>query len=307
MTGLSSGEVALHVSSSLGANAMENDTWPAVGRSTPRARVGTAGGEGTMREGIKIAVCGACRSFGEGASKVEALGPIHLEIGEGEFVSVVGPSGCGKSTLLRGIAGLLNCSDGEIRIRLGGSAMPISMVFQDYSIYPWKTVEANVRFGLDLQGMPRARSAALVTAWLDRLGLSGFAKAFPGQLSGGMRQRVAIARALVVEPEVLLMDEPFAALDAQLREILQDELLKIWEQERCTVLFVTHSLEEALVLSDRVVVMSARPGRIIYNEPVPFGRPRDSNVRADPAFGRLKSDLWHLLRSEVEPGRDGGV
>ncbi|MGH3660355.1 MAG: ABC transporter ATP-binding protein [Micromonosporaceae bacterium] len=249
----------------------------------------------------KIAARGASRTFGVGSRAVHALGPVDLEVAEGEFVSLVGPSGCGKSTLLRSIAGLVNCSRGEIQIGLGDAAMPIAMVFQDYSIYPWKTVAANVRFGLDLQGMPRSQSTPLVAKWLDRLGLNGFERAYPGQLSGGMRQRVAIARALVVEPEVLLMDEPFAALDAQLREILQEELLRIWEQERCTVLFVTHSLDEALVLSDRVVVMSARPGRIIYNERVPYGRPRGSDVRADPGFGQLKNELWQLLRSEVEP------
>ena len=254
----------------------------------------------------KIRARGVTRSFGSGDALIQALGPLDLDVSVGEFVSLVGPSGCGKSTLLRSIAGLVDCSAGELQISLGDSPIPIAMVFQDYGIYPWKSVEANVRFGLDLQGVPRSESRPRVAQWIDRLGLTGFEKAYPGALSGGMRQRVAIARALVVEPEVLLMDEPFAALDAQLREILQDELLRIWEQERCTVIFVTHSLEEALILGDRVVVMSGRPGRVISDEPVPFGRPRDSDVRADARFGRLKTDLWHLLRAEVEPAQTAG-
>lgn len=268
--------------------------------------ISTSGANGGMTaSGLpgqnKISARAVCRSFGAGTKTLQALGPIDLDVRPGEFVSLAGPSGCGKSTLLRTIAGLVDCSKGELHIALGDSPIPISMVFQDYGIYPWKTVEANVRFGLDLQGVSFGEAAPRVARWIDRLGLTGFEKAYPSALSGGMRQRVAIARALVVEPEVLLMDEPFAALDAQLREILQDELLRIWEQERCTVIFVTHSLEEALVLGDRVIVMSGRPGRVIYDEPVPFGRPRDVDVRADPKFGRLKTELWHLLRAEVEP------
>lgn len=258
-----------------------------------------------VSDDIKISAEQVCKTFDSGTRSVHALGPASLTVSAGDFVSLVGPSGCGKSTLLRSIAGLTDCSEGKIRIRLGQAPVPIAMVFQDYGIYPWKTVEDNVRFGLDLQGVPKKQAAPRVREWLGRLGLRGFEHNYPSQLSGGMRQRVAIARALVVEPEILLMDEPFAALDAQLREILQEQLLQIWEQERCTVIFVTHSLEEALVLGDRIVVMSARPGRVIYDERVPFGRPRDVDVRADPAFGQLKNELWHLLRSEIEPPGGG--
>ena len=173
------------------------------------------------------------------------------------------------------------------------------MIFQDYGIYDWKTVQANVRFGLDIQRVPRRRPTTGPRAWLTRLGLADFAAAYPAALSGGMRQRVAIARALAVEPEILLMDEPFAALDAQLRTILQDELLELTQTTRTTTLFITHSLEEALVLGDRVLVMSARPGRIIAERRPPFARPRTGDVRDTPEFTALKAELWELLRGEV--------
>ena len=165
------------------------------------------------------------------------------------------------------------------------------MVFQDYGIYPWKTVRANVEFGLRLSGCSRAERREIADSWLSRLGLTDFAGAYPGALSGGMRQRVSIARALAVDPEVLLMDEPFAALDAQLREILQDELLAIWQARRRTVVFVTHSLEEALLLGDRVVVMSARPGRIISDITVPFERPRSGHGTHRASLRQVAGEL----------------
>ena len=235
---------------------------------------------------------------------VHAAGPIDLSIDEGEFVCLVGPSGCGKSTLLRMIAGLTRPSAGEISLRFDGRGdQPLSMVFQDYGIYPWKTVEANVRFGLDLAGVAKRASRERVDHWLERLHLSEFRSAYPATLSGGMKQRVSIARALAVDPQLLVMDEPFAALDAQLRQVLQDELLELWQADRRTVLFVTHSLEEALVLGDRVLVMSARPGRIIQDIRVPFERPRRPEVRALPEFGALKERLWSHLRGELEEER----
>lgn len=249
----------------------------------------------------RIAVKQATRSFvSSRRAKVDALGPLDLSIGDAEFLCVVGPSGCGKSTLLKIIAGLLAPSSGEVAIEVSGtSRIPIAMVFQDYGIYPWKTVRANVDLGLRLSGRPVAERREIVDDWLGRLGLTDFADAYPGALSGGMRQRVSIARALAIDPEVLLMDEPFAALDAQLREVLQDELLAIWQARRRTVVFVTHSLEEALLLGDRVVVMSARPGRIIADITVPFERPRAGTVRTDPLFAKLRGDLWASLHSEV--------
>ncbi|WP_051831644.1 ABC transporter ATP-binding protein [Streptomyces violens] len=246
------------------------------------------------------------RSFGRGRKALTALGPLDLDIAAGEFVCLVGPSGCGKSTLLRIAAGLLRPGTGELEIR-ATSARPAAMIFQDYGIYDWKSVLANVRFGLDVQRVPRKEADARARSWLARMGLTEFADAYPAALSGGMRQRVAIARALAVEPELLLMDEPFAALDAQLRTILQDELLDLTQHTRTTTLFITHSLEEALVLGDRVLVMSARPGRIIAERRPPFGRPRSGAVRSAPEFTALKTELWDLLRGEVDARSDTGT
>uniref|UniRef100_A0AAU1HXL4 ABC transporter ATP-binding protein n=1 Tax=Streptomyces sp. NBC_00180 TaxID=2903632 RepID=A0AAU1HXL4_9ACTN len=240
------------------------------------------------------------RAFGRTPHTIHALGPLDLTVTPGEFVCVVGPSGCGKSTLLRIAAGLLRPSTGSLEIRTS-SSRPAAMIFQDYGIYDWKSVRANVRFGLDIQRVPRREANARADDWLARMGLSDFAAAYPATLSGGMRQRVAIARALAVEPELLMMDEPFAALDAQLRTILQDELLGITQSLRTTTLFITHSLEEAIVLGDRVLVMSARPGRIIAEHRPPFARPRTGDIRATPEFTALKSELWDLLRKEAVP------
>ncbi|MGW7246624.1 ABC transporter ATP-binding protein [Streptomyces decoyicus] len=239
------------------------------------------------------------RSFGRGSAALAALGPVDTEIAPGEFVCLVGPSGCGKSTLLRIAAGLLRPSEGELEIR-ASTDRPAAMIFQDYGIHDWKTVLANVRFGLDIQRVPRKEADARARSWLARMGLAEFAGAYPAALSGGMRQRVALARALAVEPEMLLMDEPFAALDAQLRTLLQDELLDLTQTTRTTTLLITHSLEEALVLGDRVLVMSARPGRIIAERRPPFGRPRTGAVRDTPEFTALKAELWQLLRNEVD-------
>ncbi|MFF4749012.1 ABC transporter ATP-binding protein [Streptomyces sp. NPDC002514] len=248
----------------------------------------------------KLRATDLTRTFGRTPHPVDALGPLDLTVAAGEFVCVVGPSGCGKSTLLRVAAGLLRPSTGTLEIRTT-SPHPVAMIFQDYGIYDWKTVQANVRFGLEIQRVPRREANARAADWLARLGLADFAHAYPATLSGGMRQRVAIARALAVEPELLLMDEPFAALDAQLRTILQDELLEITQALRTTTLFITHSLEEAIVLGDRVLVMSARPGRIIAEHRPPFPRPRTGDIRSAPAFTALKGELWDLLRKEAVP------
>ena len=231
--------------------------------------------------------------------RVHALGPLDLDIQQGEFVCLVGPSGCGKSTFLRMVAGLVNPSVGTIEIDTA-SDQPTAMVFQDYSIYPWKRVLENVRFGLDLAGVPKKEGNERARKYLAKLGLSDRERSYPATLSGGMKQRVAIARALAIEPEILLMDEPFAALDAQMRQILQDELLALWQADRRTVLFITHSLDEAILLGDRVLVMSSRPGKIIASKTVPFERPRKGDIRSSAEFAALQGELWELLRIEVE-------
>jgi NitT/TauT family transport system ATP-binding protein len=248
----------------------------------------------------KISAHGVARTFGTGASAVQALGPLDLDIAEGEFLSLVGPSGCGKSTFVRLVAGLLKPTAGTLEVRLSGqSRAPIATVFQNFGIFPWMTVLGNVKFALRSAGVPHGEAVQRSMHWLERLGLQDFAKAYPETLSGGMRQRVAIARALATEPEIMLMDEPFAALDAQMREMLQEELLQISQTEKRTFVFVTHSLEEALVLADRVVLMTARPGRVLQETITPFGRPRDPDVREQAAFGRLRLELWEGLRGEV--------
>jgi NitT/TauT family transport system ATP-binding protein len=248
----------------------------------------------------KIDAKDVCRNFATKTGEVEALGPFTMQVGEGEFVCIVGPSGCGKSTMLRVVGGLLNPSSGTVRIRHNGAeSQAISIVFQDYSIYAWKTVESNIRLGLDLAKVPRAEADERVERWLRRMGLWEFRTAYPQTLSGGMRQRVSLARALVVEPDILLMDEPFAALDAQMRAVMQEELLAICQAEKRTVLFVTHSLDEAILLADRVFVMSARPGRLLASYDVPFERPRSPDLRGTEQFAHLENEIWTLLRDEV--------
>jgi NitT/TauT family transport system ATP-binding protein len=250
---------------------------------------------------VKIAAHGVERYFGASAkSRVHALGPLDLDIHDGEFVCIVGPSGCGKSTFVRMVAGLIRPTAGTIDLNVRNTEQPTAMVFQDYSIYPWKKVLDNVRFGLDLAGVSKKEGNERARVYLAKLGLADREKDYPGALSGGMKQRVAIARALAVEPEILLMDEPFAALDAQMRQILQDELLELWQSDRRTVLFITHSLEEAILLGDRVLVMSSRPGRIIASKTVPFERPRTAELRNTAEFRQLYAELWDLLKTEVE-------
>lgn len=255
-----------------------------------------------MNGDVKIRAEGVERYFGKGGDRVHALGPLDLTIADGEFVCLVGPSGCGKSTLLRMVGGLINPSEGSLTIN-ARSGHPTATVFQDYSIYPWKRVIDNVRFGLDVSGVKRREGTRRARHYLDKLGLGDRARSYPDTLSGGMKQRVAIARALAVEPEILLMDEPFAALDAQMRQVLQDELLALWQADRRTVLFITHSLDEAILLGDRVLVMSARPGVIIASKQVPFERPRSAEIRSSPEFAALEAELWGLLRAEVEAHR----
>jgi NitT/TauT family transport system ATP-binding protein len=239
-----------------------------------------------------------------GQGRVVALDDINLRIAPGEFVCIVGPSGCGKSTLLRILAGLAKETSGTIKVEAPGWAIENAMVFQESGLFPWMSVEANVGFGLMTRGVPAAEMATRVDAALKLVGLTKFRRHYPHQLSGGMRQRSAIARAFVTDPGMLLMDEPLAALDAQNRVILQAELVRIWEQTRKTVIYITHSIEEALLLGDRTVVMTAQPGRIKQIIDVPFPRPRDLiALSASPEFGRLKLAIWQVLEDEVMRAR----
>jgi len=236
-----------------------------------------------------------------GLGPVPALGPIDLQLRQGEFFSVVGPSGCGKSTLLEVMAGLIPASSGEIVFEgkpVNGVPDSIGVVFQEDSSFPWLTVADNVAFGLRRAGVDGAEVKRRVDHALKFMGLVQFAHAYPAQLSGGMRQRVCIARTLVMRPRLILLDEPFGALDQQTRLLMGDELLRLWRETGATILLITHALDEAAMLSDRVGVMSARPGRFIEVIPTGWPRERDSRIASDPAFGALTGRLWSLLRGE---------
>jgi NitT/TauT family transport system ATP-binding protein len=257
-----------------------------------------------QRRGAAIEIAGVRKEYVSGAGRVVALDDINLNISPGEFVCLVGPSGCGKSTLLRILAGLDHQTSGSIRVQAQGWAVENAMVFQESGLFPWMDVETNVRFGLMTRSVPEAEAAPRVEAALRFVGLTKFRKHYPHQLSGGMRQRSAIARAFVTDPAMLLMDEPFAALDAQNRVILQAELVRIWGQTGKTLIYVTHSIEEALALGDRCVVMTAQPGRIKQIINVPFPHPRDLlTLSASAEFGKLKLDIWRVLEEEVNRAR----
>lgn len=233
-----------------------------------------------------------------------ALWNVSLDIDEGEFVVVVGPSGCGKTTLINAVAGLLKPSSGSIRVHgkeVDGPGPDRAMVFQEYALLPWRSVMGNVKFGIEMQkGSISKDSDKRMQDAIDMVGLQGFEKAYPHQLSGGMRQRVGLARALVAEPLVLLMDEPFAALDAMTREVMQGELEGIIAESKQTVIFITHSIDEAIALADRIVVASARPGRIREIVPVDLPRPRrEYDVKSHAGFAELREHLWTLLREEA--------
>jgi len=249
---------------------------------------------------VKVEVDDVTVAFESRGRRVVALERISLQVPAGEFLCLVGPSGSGKSTLLRVVAGLLRQTSGTVRIDVERPGTPaMAMVFQEHALLPWRTVLANVAFGLENRGVGRAEREARAREMLALVGLSRFARHYPHQLSGGMKQRVGIARALANDPEVLLMDEPFAALDAQTRTIMQEEVLRIWATLGKTVIYVTHSLEEALLLGDRVVLMTARPGRVSQVFPVDLGRPRGLEVRASQAYGVLLEKIWAQLRDEV--------
>jgi NitT/TauT family transport system ATP-binding protein len=233
---------------------------------------------------------------------VAALRNLSLDVAKGEFVSIVGPSGCGKSTFLNILLGLIAPDTGVMELngrRIAGPGQDRAMVFQEFGLLPWRTVVGNVELGLELKGVAAALRRQRARELIEMAGLAGFESHYPHELSGGMKQRVGLARALATDPEVLLMDEPFAALDAQTRDSMQTELLEVWEKTRKTVLFVTHSIEEAAYLSDRVVVMSARPGRIKQTLDVQLPRPRDYEMRLTSEFNDLKSRIWEILKEEL--------
>jgi NitT/TauT family transport system ATP-binding protein len=247
-----------------------------------------------------VELTGVAQRFGA----YTAVAGVDLAVGEGEFVAVVGPTGCGKSTLLNIIAGLRPPAAGEVRVfgqPLAGLNTRAGYLFQADALLPWKTALENVTLGLTFAGRPRAEAQERARAWLDKVGLAGFEDRYPHQLSGGMRKRVALAQVLILDPKILLMDEPFSALDVQTRQLMENELLRLWEEDQKSVLFVTHDLEEAIALADRVVVMSAGPAsRPIGDFVIGLERPRDvTEVRLTESFLEIHREVWGLLREEV--------
>lgn len=254
----------------------------------------------------KISIRNLRKEFRVRNDMFTALDDISIEIKRGTFFMIVGPSGCGKTTLLRIIAGLDEASGGEVVLRHDDPAKPANaMVFQGDSIFPWMTVWENAAYGLTMRRALKSEIRDLVGHYLDRTGLTRFADSYPHQLSGGMKQRVSIARAFATDAEVLLMDEPFSALDEQNKTLLQEELLRIWDETKKTVLFITHSVDEAVTLGDRILVMTAHPGKQKALIDVPFVRPRKVlELRAQPEYGELVYKIWGYLRDEVQSAKD---
>ncbi len=275
----------------------------ALPRSRAASRDVVAGA--TAATGARVVAQGLGRRFQTPHGPVDALRDVSVTVEPGTFCVIVGPSGCGKSTLLRLVAALDRPTSGALTISRPDGRQPTNaMVFQGRSVFPWLTLRQNVAYGLKLRGVPRRERGDRADALLAMVGLKGFARAYPHQISEGMRQRVAIARALAVDPDLLLMDEPFGALDEQTRYLLQEELLRIWDRTGKTVLFVTHSIDEALILADRIVVMAAQPGTVREVIDVPFSRPRTlTGVRSDPVFTSLFGDIWGMIREEVTRSR----
>lgn len=253
----------------------------------------------------KIIIRNLTKVFYKKQGSVVALDDINLTIGDGEFVCLVGPSGCGKTTLLRILADLENPSIGEFTIATGGEGRPLqSMVFQERGIIPWLTVKENVAFGLKMRHLPKHVVKERTSYYLKKTGLEKFSSLYPKELSGGMKQRVSIARAFANDPEILLMDEPFASLDEQNKFILQEELLSIWSETGKTVLFITHSIDEALLLSDRILLMSSQPGKIVKEIKVTMPRPRKmEDIREDPVAAGQFVEIWRHLQDEVDRSR----
>jgi NitT/TauT family transport system ATP-binding protein len=264
------------------------------------------------QQGQLVAIQGVSKSFQKtvknNSTEIQALTDVNLSIRENEFVSIIGPSGCGKTTLLKIIDGLLPCDSGEILIagrKVTGPGPERAVVFQTFALLPWRTVLANVEFSLELRHVPRDQRAETAREYIRRVGLAEFENHYPHELSGGMQQRAGLARALAVNPMILLMDEPFGSVDAQTRQLLQEELLQLWQREQKTVIFVTHSMDEAVYLSDRVVVMTPRPGRVAEILDVPLPRPRvTDHVRRDSRFVDLTNYIWDSLKKAMENHHD---
>lgn len=249
----------------------------------------------------KLQVENVSKVFRDKTNTVTALSNTDFTVQGNEFITILGPSGCGKSTILKVIAGLEEPSSGRVLLdglEIKGPGKDRGMVFQSYTLFPWLTVKENIEFGLDVAGRPKTERHDLANHYLEKIGLKGFEKAFPNQLSGGMKQRVAIARALANDPQVLLMDEPFGALDAQTRAVMQELLVDVWEETHKTILFVTHDVDEAIFLGDTIYVMTARPGRIKARIEVPIERPRSYEIKLSDIFIDLKKDVLELIREE---------
>lgn len=251
---------------------------------------------------LAFAVDGISKMFTGRNGDVLALDDVSLQLDTGSFTCIVGPSGCGKSTLLRILGGLETATLGTVNCHLeaNGSAPVSAFVFQEHGVFPWFNVLENVAFGARMAGMAKAAREQVAIDWINRIGLDGFEAAYPHQLSGGMRQRIAIARAFATGSPCLLMDEPLGALDAQTRMLMQEQLMRVWEADQKTVVLVTHQIEEALLLGDVVIVMSARPGRVQEIIDVPFGRPRPADIEGSIEFAQLRQHIWQALRDEVQ-------
>ena len=255
-----------------------------------------------MEEPTKLHIHNVSKIYRSDGQEVLAIDEIDLKIKNKEFATILGPSGCGKSTLLRIVAGLIKPTEGIVRLDGNVISRPgqdRGMVFQSYTLFPWLTVTENIRFGLEISGMVKAKQEQIAQEFVEKVGLKGFEKTYPRGLSGGMKQRVAIARALANNPAILLLDEPFGALDAQTRALMQELLTQIWEELHKTILFVTHDVEEAIFLSDRVFIMTARPGKIKAEIDIPLERPRSYEIKATESFLNLKKQALALIREEA--------
>ena len=251
--------------------------------------------------GLALEAVGVRKAYSKNGQSLEILDVERFSVREGEFVTVIGPSGCGKSTFLHIMGGFIKAESGSIRVsgkEVNGPGPDRGMMFQEFALFPWKTVAGNVAWGLEAQGVPREQIKTKVWTYLQITGLGEFSNHFPAELSGGMKQRVALARVLAIDPEVLLMDEPFGALDSQTREVMQEELIRLWEQTGKTIVFVTHDIEEAVFLGDRVVVLTARPGRIREEVKIDLPRPRDLTIKKSAQCHEYRNYIWDLIRSE---------